>query len=339
MASDSRPTEKSVIERLQETPYRFEFYQAVRLFECRHPDLPRIGQSQKPGQDPIRFGQEPSLAFAPASLSALEYRAESKIPKLLVQFMGLLGPNGPLPNHITQYVKDRLHNDRDRTLACFLDIFHHRAISLFYRAWASNQPTISRDRPGEDRFARYIDSLIGIGFDSQQNRDSIQDDAKRYFAGRLALQNRNAEGLESIVGDYFGVETRIQQFIGQWVDLPPEYHCRLGESPCSGCVGQTAIMGTRFWDCQQKFRLIMGPLSLEQYQRMLPGDRSYLRLRDWIRNYVGFHLSWDLQLILKIGEAPRIQLGSQGKLGWTTWMVTEKLDRLGDDLILQPPAA
>ena len=141
------------------------------------------------------------------------------------------------------------------------------------------------------------------------------------------------------MGDYFGVQTRIQQFIGQWVDLPPEFHCRLGESPSSGCIGQTAIMGTRFWDCQQKFRIIMGPLSLEQYQRMLPGDRSYLRLRDWIRNYVGFHLSWDLQLILKVGEAPRIQLGSQGRLGWTTWMVTEKLDRLGDDLILQPPAA
>ena len=339
MASDSRPTEKSVIERLQETPYRFEFYQAVRLFECMHPELPRIGQSQKPSQDPIRFGQEPSLAFAPASLSALEYRSGSKTPKLLVHFMGLLGPNGPLPHHITQYVKDRLHNNRDRTLACFLDIFHHRAISLFYRAWASNQPTISRDRPDEDRFARYIDSLIGIGFDSQQNRDSIPDDAKRYFAGRLGLQNRNAEGLESILGDYFGVETRIQQFIGQWINLPPEFHCRLGESPSSGCLGQTAITGTRFWDCQQKFRIIMGPLSLEQYQRMLPSGRSYLRLRDWIRNYVGLHLSWDLQLILKVGEAPQIQLGSQGRLGWTTWLVTDKLDRLGDDLILQPSAA
>lgn len=72
---------------------------------------------------------------------------------------------------------------------------------------------------------------------------------------------------------------------------------------------------------------------------MLPGSKSYRRLRDWIRNYVGRHLSWDLQLILKVGEAPVVQLGTQGKLGWTTWLTSDKLDRLGDDLILQPPAA
>ena len=327
------------MEQLAETPYHFDFFQVVRRIECMNPDLPRIGHSQRPQQDPIRFGQEPSLAFAPASLFSLTHSKQSNSPKLRVNFMGLLGPNGPLPLHITQYVRDRVHNQHDRTLANFLDLFHHRMISLLYRAWASAQPTVSRDRPEEDLHALCLRSLVGLGFESLQNRDSVPDDAKLYFAGRMGLQTRNVEGLESIIAGYFGVETRIRQFVGQWVDLSSKYQCRLGESPQTGKLGSTAIMGSRFWDCQQKFRIIIGPLGLEDYERMLPSGRSFKRLRDWVRNYIGIHLNWELQLILKLEEVPRSQLGKQGRLGWTTWLSSGPVTKQADDLVLQPSAA
>lgn len=339
MAGDGGQPEKSLMEQLAETPYLFDFFQVVRRIECMNPDLPRIGQSQRPQQDPIRFGQEPSLAFAPASLYSLKYSKQSNTPKLRVNFMGLLGPNGPMPLHITQYIRDRVHNQHDRTLANFFDLFHHRMISLLYRAWASAQPTVSRDRPDEDQHAMCLRSMVGLGFESLQNRDSVQDDAKLYFAGRLGLQTHNVEGLESIISGYFGIPTRIRQFVGQWVDLSSNYQCRLGESPDTGTLGSTAIMGSRYWDCQQKFRIIIGPLGLEDYERMLPSGRSFIRLRDWIRNYIGIHLTWELQLILKQKEVPRSQLGRQGRLGWTTWLSSGPAIKPSGDLVLQPSSA
>ncbi|MCZ6837328.1 MAG: type VI secretion system baseplate subunit TssG [Planctomycetota bacterium] len=337
MAPDGRSTEQSLIERLEATPYRFDFYSVARRFECMNPDMPRLGRAPKPDQDPIRFGQEPSLAFPPAALSTFKKNTASGKPKLLVNFMGLLGPNGPMPLHITQYIRDRLHNAKDPTIASFLDIFHHRAMSLFYRAWADCQPAVSRDRADDDRLADYISSLIGLGFDSQKNRDLVDDDAKRYYAGRLSLQTHNAEGLEAILNDYFDVDVRIEQFIGHWVELPPEYRCQLGVSPETGTLGQSTLVGTRYWDVSQKFRIVLGPMSIEKYQRFLPINQSFKRLRDWVRNYIGLHLKWDVQMILLPRQVPPLQLGQSGRLGWTTWLTTHGFEQPVDHLILQPP--
>lgn len=336
MAPDGRPADQPLIERLEHEPFRFDFYQIVRRLECMQPDLPRVGTSQKPAQDPIRFGQEPSLAFPPATLSRFR-RTASGASKLLVNFIGLLGPNGPMPLHITQYIRDRLHNEHDPTIAAFLDVFHHRAISLFYRAWANCQPTVNRDRVDDDRLAFYMSCLIGLGPETLSNRDTVPDDAKRYFTGRLSLQTHNAEGLESILDDYFDVPVRLEQFIGHWVALPDDYRCKLGASRATGTLGQSSIIGTRYWDVRQKFRIVLGPLELDQYRRFLPTGKSFRSLRDWVRNYVGLHLLWDLRLILKPRQVPPLKLGESGQLGWTTWLASHGFERPADDLILQPP--
>ncbi len=231
MASEDRPAAQPLIERLMQSPYSFDFFQAVRRIECAHPAQPRIGHSQHLNGDPIRFGQEPSLAFAPSTIASCQPGPDGGAPRLSVHFLGLLGPNGPMPLHITEYVRGRILINHDRTMARFLDVFHHRMISLFYRAWASSQMPVSRDRPQEDRFAMYIGSLIGIGMRSLRGRDTIQDEAKLHYSGRLACQTRNAEGIRAILSDYFGVPTRIDQFVGQWIDLPPENLLKLGQSP------------------------------------------------------------------------------------------------------------
>ena len=337
MAPDGRAPDQSLMQRLQEAPYRFDFFQLVRQLECLHRDKPRIGRSLKPDQDPIRFGQAPTLAFAPASVAGYKETSSGRVPKLDVYFLGLVGPNGPMPLHITQYIRDRLHNYHDPTLASFLDVFHHRAISLFYRAWADCQPTVNRDRPDDDRMAFYMNCLIGLGFDALTDRDHVPDDAKRYFTGRLAHQTHNAEGLESILSDYFGVPARLKQFIGHWVQLPEAYRCKLGKSPLTGTLGRSSLVGERYWDVRQKFRIVLGPLSLDDYTRFLPSGRSFPALRDWVRNYIGLHLKWDVQLILKHRQIPSLDLGKGARLGWTTWTAARGFDEPADDLILQPP--
>ena len=113
------------------------------------------------------------------------------------QILRLLGPHGPLPTHLTEYVRDRVRNANDPTFARFLDIFHHRMVTLFYRAWANAQPAVSLDRPGRDRFSFYVGSLFGLGEAMLRERDAVPDFAKLHFAGLLAGPTRPAAGLSS----------------------------------------------------------------------------------------------------------------------------------------------
>jgi type VI secretion system protein ImpH len=337
MAGEIRTTTDSLVEQLREQPFSFDFFQAVRQIECAHPNRPRVGHSQHAAEDPVRFAQVPSLAFAPSTVAEFKQR-DSRPAKLSVFFMGVMGPNGPMPPHFTEYVRDRVLNNDDETLASFLDIFHHRAISLFYRAWACNQQTVSHDRRGHDRFADYIGSLFGIGMASFRNRDDVPDVVKLHYSGRLVAHTRNAEGLAAVVKDYFGVDATVEQFTGQWLTLPPEATCRLGKSVESGLMGSTIIVGSKIWDCQQKFRLRLGPMGLAEYQRMLPGGRSLRRLVAWVKNYVGDELEWDARLVLKKEEVPQTRLGKLGQIGWTTWLHTKPVKKDADDLVLRPSA-
>ena len=80
----------------------------------------------------------------------------------------------------------------------------------------------------------------------------------------------------------FHLPIRIEQFIGRWLPMPGHQRCRLGEAQGSA-LGQTALVGEQVWDCAQTIRIVCGPLSLERYERMLPGGDSWLR---WTNLYV-----------------------------------------------------
>lgn len=339
MAGEDRSAAHSLIARLVEKPYAFDFFRAARLLECAFPNLPRIGTSVMLSEDAIRFGQLASLAFAPSAIASCELGANGAAPRLSVNFFGLLGPNGPMPLYFTEYVRRRALLDHDPALSRFLDVFHHRMIALFYRAWANHQMAVSRDRPDQDRFATYIGSLLGIGMTELQRRDSVQDEAKLFYAGRLSCQVKHAEGLCAVLADYFEVDARIDEFVGQWIDLPTQYQLRMGESPETGALGLTSIVGSRFWDCGQKIRIVLGPLTFRDFERFLPGARSHQRLADWVRNYIGGELDADLQLILLAAEVPPVELGTMGRLGWTTWLTSEPPRDDAADLILLSIAA
>ena len=338
---------ESIFARLQADPYSFDFYQAVRRIEAERPELPPVGHSLRPSQDAVRFCQEPSLAFAPSTVWSYDPAGGDAPARLFLNFLGLLGPNGPLPSHITDYARDRERNHADPSMARFLDLFNHRMLSLFYRAWACSSQAVSFERgmrvnPADaaaaDRFGVYFASLSGLGMSSLRNRDAVRDVAKLHFTGRLANQTRNAEGLRAIIQAFFGIDADIEEFVGRWIDIPEPYRCRLGESPDTCVLGQTAVVGSRTWDCQQKFRIRLGPMSLSDYQRMLPGGDSIRRLVAWVRTYTCDEFDWDVRLILRSVEVPQVRLGGMGQLGWTTWLNSKPATRDGEDLILHPAA-
>jgi type VI secretion system protein ImpH len=337
MAGTDGQTPPSLTQQLAQAPFAFDFFRAVRLLECFERESPRVGYSRSPGEDVLRFSQNPSLNFAPSTIESFQADGPGSVPKMWVRFFGLFGPNGPLPPHLTEYAHERQLNYGDRTLAAFANVFHHRLISFFYRAWADNQKSVDLDRPNDQRFAMFLGSFLGIGMESLQGRDPVQDWAKLYFAGRLACQTRNAEGLEAILGAYFEVPSQVEPFAGRWIDLPADCICRLGGPEESTSLGLSTIVGSSFWECQLSFRIRLGPMKLADYERLLPGGGAFERLRCWVANYCGWHYLWDAQLVLLLQEVPDICLGKSGRLGWTTWLKTGPLGRDPDDLVLCPP--
>lgn len=241
-------------------------------------------------------------------------------PRIVNAFFGLLGPNGPLPLHITEYARDRMINSGDRTLIRFLDLFHHRMLALLYRAFANSEPVVHRDRPRSDRFRLYVGALFGFGLESQRDRDAVPDDAKLYFAGRLAAQPRNAEGLRAMIAEFFGVQAGIEQFVGEWVDLPTRSRWRLGGPGVGSALGRSTAIGRRAWLCQSKFRVVVGPLEPDQFPQWLPGGESLARLEALVQSYVGDQFSWDVRVVLSDRTRQPWRLGARAQLGWTTWL-------------------
>jgi type VI secretion system protein ImpH len=341
MAPKSRAEIASVIQALADQPYRFDFFHAVRWLENGRADHPRVGESRRLQDDPVRFHQHVSLGFPPSALHS--YRedggSDQSLPSLWVNFLGLLGPGGPMPLSITEYVYNRVYNLGDRTLAAFLDIFNHRMISLFYRAWARGQQTVSHDRPDDDWFADYIGSFLGIGSKPFQRRDVLPDCLKLYYAGRLSCPTKNAEGLQAILEDHLGLPATIEEFAGQWVTLARHDRCQLGGSAPEVRLGETLILGARFWECQQKFRIRLGPMTYQDYMALIPGGASLSRVAAWVRFYLGDELGWEVQLVLHAQEVRPVCLGQQGRLGWSCWLHTECPPKDPDDLVLTPSVA
>lgn len=336
MASPDR-SQTDALERLKEIaaePYKFGFYEALRWFDAAHPDRPRTGYAARPRDEAIRIGQQPTMSFPPAPLASFGPDGDQARWRLTTYFFGLFGANGILPLHLTEFAYERVYRHRDKAFTSFVDLFHHRFAELFYRAWADAQPTVQYDRPDDDRFAKYVGSLAGYGDASLRNRDSLPDNVKLHFTGHLACQTRHPDGLRSIVAGFFGVRAEIAEFVGRWLKLPPNSQLRLGADPAVGRLGDSALLGDRVWDRQQSFRIELGPLRWDEYQRMLPGGESLKRLRSVVLNYVGFSLHWDVRLTLKKEEVPGVRLGGQGRLGWSTWVISRTPPKDRSDLVL-----
>jgi len=324
-----------LLREIQRDPYRFGFFQVVRRINCAHENMALTGTAYRPRDDPIRFAQTPHTNFAASTLDSLEFDGAGSAPRLSQFFLGLFGPNGPLPMHLTEYARDRQRHNHDPAFARFADMFHHRMISLFYRAWAQAQPTVQHDRPEQDRFSVFIGAIAGLGMPSFRDADSMPQSAKLHFAGHLSSLPRHAAGLAALLESYFKVPARIVEFIAHWLTIPRRDQLCLGSIPGLGMLGENAVLGERVWQRQDKFQVCLGPLTLEEYEAFLPSGKSYAALVAAVRNYLGLELLWEVRLLLKGSEKPVTCLGKQGVLGWTSWLRSDQPAETVDDLVLQ----
>ncbi len=260
------------------------------------------------------------MGFAPATLASAQKRENSAVHEISILSFGLFGPNGPLPVHMTEYARERIHHHQDDSLSAFADLFHHRLTLLFYRAWADAQPTVSLDRADNRRFERYLASLIGMGQPGQLEKGDLSPHARFTHAGHLSRHGRDPEGLEKILRNYFKVPVNIISNVPQWMPLTSREQAQLGAGRRLPRLGVSAFLGVAVRDVQHKFRLEIGPLSAAEYARFLPGENAVNELRDWIRQYLGIEYAWDVRVLIRGDEIPGTVLSGDGKLGYSTWL-------------------
>jgi type VI secretion system protein ImpH len=371
--SDAPPGDRyppgSVAACLYREPFAFAFFQAVRLLEKIYPQRRPVGRPGNPAEEVVRLRAHAALWFPPSAI--FDLKVEPGRPTVLTTpVLGLFGPSGVLPRHYTEMIL-RLQREAKGperyALRDWLDLFNHRFLSLFYRAWEKYRFYIPYER-GEyaldepDTFTRCLFSLIGMGlpglrrrlhvsrrdpWDGQQRRlAAVQDLVLLYYGGLLAHRPRNACSLAGFLRDYFQIPVQVREFQGQWLPLTEDNRSRLGGAPdANNQLGVNMVVGERVWEVQGKFRVRVGPLHEGQFLEFLPDRtpttrrKSLFVLVHLARLYAGPDYSFDVQLVLAAEEVRPCALDGEGglgaRLGWNTWLVSQEKLEDADDAVFE----
>jgi type VI secretion system protein ImpH len=333
---DPGMTDSSMEQVLREDACSFEFFQAVALLQRLRAESEPVGQFSNPEDEAVRFRVHNTLAFPASQIQSIEWQEQGP-PQMMVNFMGLTGPNGVLPYCYTELILERL-KAKDPAMASFLDIFNHRIISFFYRAWEKYRFPTTYYR-GDDNFTHHLLDLIGLGTPGLSGRQSVPDSALLHFAALVGSQARSAEALEAILNGYFEVPAEVEQFAGAWYRLDPSSQCSMAdEDSDSEKLGEGVVVGDEIWDQQSRVRVSLGPLSLEKYSSFLPGGAAYEPLKALLRFFSNDELDFEVKLVLQREEVPKCEIGGEDsaapRLGWISWMKSAPLEQNPGDTIL-----
>lgn len=331
-------TRVDLLKRLLEHPGRFNFFQAVRLLYQLSRQRQPVSRLGPPNRELVRFKVNNQLKFPSGQIEEVSW-PDNQQAEMWVNFMGLTGPAGVMPYVFTEFIAERL-SKRDRCTRDFFDIFNHRMISLFYRAWEKHHVFVSFERDPHQRFSLYLRSLIGIETDGLRNRLPLSDQALVYYTGLLSLQSRSATALEQLLEDYFQIPVEVEQFVGSWYKLQSRDRCSFRDRPSmSDQLGVGVVVGDAVWDQQCRVRIKLGPLSAERYLDFLPQGKSYSVLQSLTEFFGKGQLEFEVQLILKRQDVPACKLGGDNHfapmLNWLSWLkCSSTFDRNPADTIL-----
>lgn len=349
--------------------FAFDFFQAVRILARLDPKRRRVGYSSPPKDEIVRFRAHMSLDFPPSSIHEIEKQAPAlPMPRMTVNFMGLTGPNGILPRPYTELLIRQQRESKGKekeALRSWLDLFNHRLISLFVRAWEKYRFYVAYEygdayRDDPDTFTQALFSFIGLGMKPLRHRlrysvwsevdglpqekvlGKIDDLALLYYSGLLAQRPHSATGLQLLLQDYFNLRAEVSQFLGCWLVLEKTSQTQLGVA--NGEMGISAVVGEKVWDIQSKFRLRIGPLKRNRFDDLLPDRtpiperKTFFLLVQMVRLYLGPELDFDVQLILKKEDVPACELQEKGlgaRLGWNTWLCSQPAIQDASDALFE----
>jgi type VI secretion system protein ImpH len=286
----------------------------------------------------VRFRSRIALDFPSSEVHEILEKTDEKTGdervEAIVNFMGMVGVSGVRPTHYTELVLDRVRH-RDTSLWAFLDIFTHRTVSMFYRAWAKYRFPVGYES-GDDPFTGYLFDFAGLGTNGLRGRSNIDDESLLPYVGLIAQKPHSLNSVENILSDYFGVKAKIVQFFGQWLPLGPDDVTRIGTQNIT--LGVNSITGTNVWDQQSKFRIRLGPLTFTQFQAFLPNGSARKAFLSIVKLVAGIEFDHDVQLRLLGRQVPGTVLTTRAArkpmLGWTSFLRTMPIVGVDEQLVL-----
>jgi type VI secretion system protein ImpH len=350
MATSGRRPAAALDQTLFAEPYRFQFFQAVRLLR-RIADTRRGGgggttaRPIEPLDEIVRLRAALSLAFPIAEIDELEPGEEGSPPAMAVTFLGLHGPSGVLPRHYSELVSQQVRR-KSPALRDLFDIFNHRAAIMHFLAWRKYRLAAEFEigpRDEDDPITAALYALVGFGTGGLRGRLAVEDEVLIHYGGLFAQSARSAVGLELLLSDYIGRPVRISQFVGRWAPLPAEDCTSLATAARPfgnfAALGVNAVAGTRVWDVQGGFRVSLGPLDYKQFAELMPGAPLMNEIAALTRTYAGPGLAFDVELVLRGEEVPDCTFTESGaflpRLGWNTWLHTEKRPPTVSDAVIR----
>jgi len=338
MASQKRQSDPHIKEGIEKELYgefyAFSFFKAVALIEQFASGKECLGRALEPEKEAVRFSVTPGFSFPASDISGLKKDPKKDRADMDVAFMGLVGPSGLLPDWYNQLALDRVRK-KDHTFVDFLDIFHHRLISLFYLAWKKQRFPENYQPGAGDRLSRYLLSLAGLGTSGMVGLLGLPRESLTFYSGLLSLPVASAAGIEAAIEYFSGAQVRVEQFVERDVPLEKEDCTRLGSA--NAILGQDTVCGTYIKECQTKFSVNLGPMGYLEYQRFIPLGDLILPVFSLIRYMVGIEFEFEIRIFLKKEEVPGCVLGETGPgqtfLGWTTWTASPEHEFKADPYI------
>lgn len=326
-----------VQDRLRDEPWTFTFFQTVRLLQRWRADRKPVGYFARPEEEAVRFTVPPSVAF-PASQVQEMQTGGSDAPTIGVNVFGLIGQQGVLPYWYSVVVQEAATTARPRNKAplAFFDIFQHRMLSLFYRAWEKSRPEVAFERGGTDLLETGLRAAAGLATEGLRDRHELFDASLLFYSGLLGPTQRSALALEQLLTDYFDLPVSVEQFAGGWFTLDETALTRLGQDGASEELGLGTVLGDAIWNEQASVRIRIGPLTREAFESFLPGGAAMRELQALVRFYTGESVEVDAQLVLRQQDVRGVRLGDRSALplGWGSWVATRPVTQDMDQVVL-----
>lgn len=326
MGSEERqpqPDLSTLVEPIAPEAPRYAFYRLVYLLQRMATGSPAIGQLGPASDERIRLRGSTQLTFASSDVAGLRMvKTQDGVARaqITTTFMSLYGSVSPLPAYFAEKLALDEYQGGPQPIREFLDVFHHRLLSLVYRSWSKYRLSVNYRVKGRDPFTRRM--LCAVGVDAFHEHETALD---RFlwlrYAPILASKSRSARGLEVVLGDLFGkMGVRVEQFVGQWTLLEKPLRNKIGVANSE--LGESLTIGRYVYDGTGRFTIVLGPLEYDEYLSFLPGGHRRPLLRSIVATFTRGIYDVMLELHVKTAAAPRFQLGAPraSTLRRTAWV-------------------
>jgi len=314
---------------LVEQARRRGFFPLVQILE-RLAGGPPVGTAALPDEERLFFRHDPSLSFSPSDVTRVKELTLPPAPsdpegaprtgyELTTAFLGLTGSVTPLPHYLAEEVAQE-DPDAPR-MREFLDLFHHRLLSLLYRTSAVHDLPNTRRSDDADPWTERLLAILGVDVAPGETRPPLPGWRLLRLSPLLAERTLTAGALAAALADLLAddlgqARVRVEPFVGAWVAVAEDQVTLLGRR--ASRLGQSCLLGRRVLDIAGRFRVQIGPLAAEQYARFSEGE-PVKRVEELVQALVTEPLEHEIVLWLAEDAAPWFKLGAS-RLGRNAWL-------------------